>query len=235
MANRRERIVTIPPSRQHRAWTAILFVALLLAQQAGCTNEPGALELRLTPQKGIFRNDEPIRVSAILFAKSGTVCLWRSYCHDVEFRRAPGDRPCMATRLPEEPVFYCGTGAAVMLILMPWIFLVAPFDVADVGGRFDALGQGKSDCRVVEVVPIGPDDERGIIRLTNTRAGAFMSREGQQWPTGEFLMTLRLANLPPTGGGAPGVPLFWKPYDQPVSATIPITIVAGPTSGPSNN
>jgi hypothetical protein len=53
---------------------ACIIAALGILLAAGGTNPTNSLELTLTPSKGSFDPNEPIRVTAKFYASEGTVC-----------------------------------------------------------------------------------------------------------------------------------------------------------------
>jgi len=96
------------------------------------------------------------------------------------------------------------------MILFPYLWFGAWLDVGDVANRFDVLKSDEHKAHRIEI-PVRascvPGDYEIRVKLNNRRGFC-----------GDFLP----------------LPLFWRLYDQQVSATIPITVVASSTSVPAS-
>jgi hypothetical protein len=202
----------------------VILGALSTSLAIGCSNAPGALRIDVTAERSVIEVGEPIRLRANLVAGESSVCLSRDPRLSVELREM--NAAALVAKSPTTA--FCGTGAWETLIFFPWLFLVAYLDMADVGDRFDVLepNQSQSYDKSLSLV-----ETRDSTRLMVEHPDDWRHATQRALPPGNYELTVRLDNrhphwLPP--------PLFWKPYDQPVSATIPISIVAGTTSGPSN-
>jgi hypothetical protein len=180
----------------------------------GCTNAPDALRLQVSPHEASFRQGEAVCLDVKLSAVRDAVCLSRSHFFVVELRQIDGRA---AFKSPEQR-FYCGTAMMGILPLLPLLYPAALLDVGDLMGRFVVLRQGCDHEQ--HLLLILRDDQLATFvvgDLSRWDAGTTM----RQLPAGGYHVRLRLVN---EHAGLP-CPLFWKPYDGPVTAETEITIV----------
>lgn len=184
---------------------------------AGCTNEPGALHLSLAMNKTSYRPDEQIGLVATLKTTDKPIILSKQLVFQAEMTKV-GD-PTVYIR--KEQGVFCGMGA-LFLMICPWVIPIAWMDVADLQQHFDVMNP--NDFRSREL-SLSAYESQGKAYISDCSFAHHL-----ELAPGTYQLTVTLDNR-----YEPGIvpPLFWKPYDQPVSATIPITIVPGTTSGPT--
>jgi len=212
--------VQLWPARSWRLATP--FVALALLACAGCTNAPGALELRVVPEKDTFRAREPIRLSATLTAVGGNVCYGRDSQWAVTLEPAGAGPPIRNQR-----DWVCGTG--LMPFIIPLYVCAVPVQALDVGdglGRFDVLPRGNQQTWRLVLIPEDVSGGRMWLEAAKDREPTL-----QEWqvaaplPAGGYLVRVQFLSeydWPP--------PLFWAPYEHPLVATREIAVVDGPAT-----
>ncbi len=212
----------------------LLAMILLLALSTnGCNNPKGALKLRLESTASVLIPGRPMFVEAIFSADHGTIAIDRpsSFLFDAEIthletgqtHRAQHDFVC-GTAMVANPLFHLG------ILFFPVIWLGAGMDVADVGGRYavitpdrehkttiallaysgdgfflrDPRSEERQDAGIVPEIPVADPYERGLA-------------------TGRYLLRLTYeCDEDP----CPPRPLFWRVYDQQVTAEIEFTVAA---------
>jgi hypothetical protein len=192
-------------------------VALAATVCAGCTNAPGALDFRVSPEKETFLADEPVRLRAVLSATGGSVCYGRGSPWVVIVRPVGASTPM---RTPER--WICGTG--VMPFIIPLQLCVVPVVALDVGdglGRFVLIPRGKQRTHQLNLIPYDVSDTHVWVVVAEDREP---TREPWQaaalLPAGRYVVRVELLNQ-----YSWPAPLFWTPYEHPIVATTEFTII----------
>lgn len=203
---------------------ASLFLPILVA--GGCSNQPGALTMQVTPTKADFNADEPIVLSVSLRAGSSPICLSKARTFRFEVNRA-GKKSPVAGDINNNYA-RCGTGILESLILFPYLWAFAWLDMADVANRFHVLQA--NDSIVHEFCLCG--DSMRLPEL-NDRGNVQYVRPPVELGVGEYDVRIELRNERAYCGDFLPLPLGWQLYSQPVQATTRIRI-HGATSQPAD-
>ncbi len=209
---------------------ASLAVALSATLLAGCTQQPDAVRLTVTPEKATFARGEPVVIRTRLVGTDGNVALQKSFFYDVELSRegkslgTTGDRPV-----------YCGTGLVELIPFYPLILVGRLLDVADLSGRFVVITKDKEISQKVLILPgsLHPrDDIKGVFRSGSDVKDADDKTPWDPPPKeslapGRYHVRVRVINTP--GDIHPPVmwyvpPLFWKPYEPTIEAETELTV-----------
>ena len=196
----------------------IFYAAAVLLVGSGCTNEPGALNLTIIPERPEFATDEPILIRAVLSAKGEPVCLSQSYRYSATV--TPVELADAATH-GDSRVYRCGLQRLVVLFTWPVLLPASLLDVTDVGRRFDIIDHSQERWKTLALTSLERQGQR-YVRSRRIRCGQNIAKIESQWPPGEYCIRLQLINRH-TGPYPP--PLFWKPYDRPVEAETTVRIV----------
>ncbi len=181
----------------------LLLVGLGLG--AGCTNAPGAIELRIKPEKSVFHVGEPLRLNATVTARDGPVCLGRRINFLIELRK---DDSAEVQFAGDRPFLFCGTGLMPPIPVALLLIAAAKVDVADCGGRFVVILKGGERAYSVYLA----STEKEKLTLYTYRSGkAPPAGAVCSLPPGHYRLRADLLNL------AALPPLFWTIYEQPIS------------------
>jgi len=193
----------------------------LMLLMAGCTNQPGALQLSVQPAKPEFLEDEPIQLNTTLVATGANICLAKDRRFAVELHSL--DRRDEPPMMCPERFGLCGTGYMALWPLHPFFFAGSLLDVGDTAGRFDVLPRhGRLEEHITVIVcKLGEPYRLAVFQKTGAPARA----ECELWRAGEYVAKVRLVNEhvdfnPP--------PFFWHPYPHAVEAETRIRV--GPHS-----
>jgi hypothetical protein len=204
-----------------RIWTirpwqlAMPLVALAMLACGGCTNAPGALELRVMPEKDTFRAAEAIRLSATLTATGGNICYGRASWWTVTLERDGGDGAFRS-----RPLFFCGTGLMALAPLFVVIVPVCALDIGDGLGRFEALPRGEQRKHQLTLVPYEDPGGRWL-EVGRDREPDMAGRPPMvSLPGGRYRVRVEFQNE-----YSFVAPLFWAPYEHPLVATSEFAIV----------
>lgn len=181
----------------------------------GCTNPPGGLELTLRPIKQIFEPDEPVRLDAVFSAHGGAVCIEKPspLSMKVDISCIGSDEQFSAANL-----VFCGTPYVLLLPLFPVMMAAELVDVADVGGRYLIVPDGKLRSWPFQLVRNGTTVLAMSARQTSRERD---SAARTQWPAGRYRVRIALRN--PSRSNPPP-PLFWTVYSQTVEADAEFSV-----------
>ncbi|MHC4445196.1 MAG: hypothetical protein ACYTF1_14200 [Planctomycetota bacterium] len=207
-------------------WSIIIF-ALFFPLIMGCTNAPGAVRMKLTPQKASFAPAEPILIDVTLTVVDSPVCLNKSCFIATKLE-------CMGTEFTKESygyngkIIYCGTGNVEMLLLAPILLPAALLDVGDCLGRFEVIAKGnKKTLRLI--ITSGEKGLTVVNRDKNVKNRSSSKSIKVNKPLLPDRYRLQAKLIPYSGTSSHPLrifppPLFWKPYDHPVEAQTEIII-----------
>ena len=184
-------------------------VSVVCLVLVGCTQTPGALQLKLVCDKTIFSAHESITFDAVLVATEGSVCLARLYSFEVELRSESGESKVM---IGDNRPYLCGTHALMTMPLIPIMLL----DVGDARNQFEVLREGNFLKQTVSINR-APSTRGELVVSTDSMTNDYT---GVSWAPGEYSLRVRLLNdiyYRPA-------PVFWKPYNQPVEGEIRIEV-----------
>ena len=212
-----------------RAEIRSLATVLCSAILAGCTQQPDAIRLTVTPEKETFVRSEPVVVRTHLVGTDGNAALHKSFFYAMELSRegkvvgTSGDQPA-----------FCGTGIIETIPFQPFILVGSLFDVGDLSGRFMVLTKGKECSQKVLVRPdsFQPDNKfvfepRNYMKNANNDT-PWEKRvlSEQSLAPGRYHLRVRLINKRsdsnPLISSLP--PLFWKPYEPAIEAETELTV-----------
>lgn len=189
----------------------------------GCTNPPGALQMRLAPAHDTFRKGEPVRFAATFSSKKGLVAIERP---NIERLDVGLTDLTTGETVPRVRFGKCGMEYAFLIPLYPVIFAGACLDVADVGGRYVVVSPHHEYGMTFDVVErpyceIGPGSL--AFGLLSVHTDNCDSAEEAAWrlPPGRYRVRVRIEPdpaqwLPP--------PLFWSVYGEPVEASTEFVV-----------
>ncbi|MCH8244206.1 MAG: hypothetical protein IH897_16590 [Planctomycetes bacterium] len=156
-------------------------------------------------------------MTARLIAADGPVCLGKSGGFDVKLRNKDTGETWTSP-----PRAYCGTGFAVSLPLYPALLCVALLDVFDGLDRYDILDEGHSRNHELLVVP-----QEGNSAWVQADGIALRSRGRESsLPPGRYELRLELVEIldPRYVMSFYPAPLFWRPFDHPVSGVASFVV-----------
>ncbi len=199
---------------------AATFAPLAVLACVGCANAPGALELRVVPEKDTFRAGEPIRLSATLMATGGNVCYGRASRWLATLER-DGSNPTFRSRR----MVFCGGAIGVLAPLFVVIVPACALDVGDGLGRFEVLVRGQQREYDLALVPY--EDSGGQwLEVGRDREADMTGRPPSVLlPGGRYRVRVELQNQ-----HSFVAPLFWTPYEHPLVATSEFTVIDGPAT-----
>ncbi len=220
----------------------VLYIIGMSLAASGCVNEPGALRMNVWPDRTHYGTNDLVRLNIEFTAVDKPVAIERNT--DFQLTIMPVACPSEAARA-DTARYACG---GAMMVLSPILIVLLPIrvtaewgDVTDVAGRYSVIRPGHPARLTVVLCPTSyrhpPND--GDVPPTATQAlGArrakyvawnqkvyaeFSPDDAKQdisWPESEYEITVRMA--PPDGVA----PLFWQPYNHPISATSRFNIGA---------
>lgn len=195
--------------------TASLLLAVLAA--SGCSNQPGALTMQVTPAKAEFATHEPIVLSAKLRAGDRPVCLSKARQFRYEITRA-GEKNPIAGNVHEESLM-CGTGILESFLLFPYLYVFTWLDVADAAGRFHVL-----DARDTITQRLHLHD--GAVRLPqqNSTTNVHYIRFPIDPGPGEYDVRVVLRNERAFCGDFLPLPIGWQLYNQPTASSARVVV-----------
>ena len=179
---------------------------------AGCGLDRSSMHMTLTPEKPVFRSDEPIRLKATIHADKGPVAL-PAYQLDIKVVPMEGqDRALDST----EHRAYCGTGVAEATLFYPVFFVVF---VGDVGDRFEryrcySKGESRTEHLVIARAITPTDLKPGFTNIAANHT---------RWVAGSYRVHVATDDSATVGGMFPP-PLFWFPYKHPLRAEAVVRV-----------
>jgi hypothetical protein len=213
----------------HRSALAASGAALATLACVGCTNAPGALELRVVPEKDVFQAGEPIRLRATLTATGGNVCYGRDSPWAVILEPADAARPIRSDggnpAFESRRMVFCGGAIGVLAPLFVVIVPACALDVGDGLGRFEVLVRGQQREYDLALVPYEDSDGQWLEVGRDREADMTGRPPSVLLPGGRYRVRAELQNQ-----HSFVAPLFWTPYEHPIVATSEFTIVDGPAA-----
>lgn len=192
----------------------MVFTACCLS--LGCNNPPGALKLRLVPERLEIRSGEPVRVAAVFSADRGRICIDRPTPNRFKVELTYLDSG--ESQVPVQ-IGYCGLNGLLLLPLAPAMYVGAGLDVADLGDRYAVVSPGNEFGETFDLV--GLENERFIVFKTDETDRHGYERDASWPPPGRYRLTMKFQS--DTSNVYPR-PLFWTVYDQPVEAAMALTV-----------
>lgn len=211
------------------ATTGYLAIALCAIAFFGCSQQPDAVRLTVTPEKEIFARGEPVVLRTHLVGTNGNVALHRSFFYNVRLRRdgtligASGNTP-----------LFCGTGGIEAMPLWPFIWVGSLLDVADLAGRFVVLTKGKECSHKVLIRPESLDPtHQWVFEPTDDMKEANDDTPWEKWvlpkeslAPGRYHAHVQLINKRSSSSVVVSSlpPLLWKPYEPTIEAETELTV-----------
>lgn len=214
------------PTALHLARPTLIACVALSFMHLGCDNPPNALTLRITPAKGSFNNEEPIRLTATFAASDGTVCINKPKvdAFNVELHNVESGE-----QLHETVIAYCGMLGLLRVPLYPALYASSYLDLADASHRFAVVGPSKAYD--FSFIVLGT--ERGFIVFEdNDPDFPEWERRSKTLPAGRYMLRMRFQSEPSPFYPPP---LFWSVYEQAVEASATFTVVDEPTMESATN
>lgn len=199
-------------SARYRWHTAALVLAAI-----GCSNQPGALMIQVSPAKAEFGADEPIVLSVKLRTGDWPVCLSKARHFRYEVFRV-GEKNLIAGDANNKYAL-CGTGILESLILFPYLYAFAWLDVADAAGRFQVL---KANNTIVHEFCLRGKSEQ--LPELSSRGYVQYVHSSIDLSPGEYDVRIILRNERAYCGDFLPLPIGWQLYSQPVSATARVIV-----------
>ncbi len=196
---------------------------LSIVAATGCSNQPGALKMEVTPAKTEFDADEPIDLSVTLRAGNSPICLSKARKFRFEVNRV-GQKSPIAGDINNNYA-RCGTGILDSLILFPYLWAFAWLDVADAANRFHVLKAKDSIvhqfCLREDSVQLPELSDKGYVQYV---------RSPIQLGPGEYDVRIVLYNERASCGDFLPLPIGWQLYNQPTEATARVVVKPASTA-----
>ena len=187
----------------------------------GCTNRPGALELRVTAEDKGFEPNEPIRITATFSVNAGVVCIPKpaAGAFDIELEQTNIMGDFVRKPVKRTVIARCGTGYQWILLIYPMLYCGCLMDVADVAGRFHAIAEGKERTYSFDLLPT----RDGFVALDGGHPDYADWMGGERFKPGFYTVKIKF-QAEPSNIYPP--PLFWQVCEQPVEAETEFLILS---------
>jgi hypothetical protein len=185
----------------------------------GCSNQPGALVMEVTPGKETFGCDEPLVVDVTIKPVDRTACLRRDRSFAYRAELIP-TKPA-GESLESGQYGVCGMTGLLVVPFYPFVYVGELLDVGDGAGRFDIITPERP---LAQRVFLGRHKDRVYV-VSLKHPQSMGGGPTTHWTEGEYTIRLRLENMRNTYRPAP---LFWQEYSHPLQAETTVRIVTTP-------
>ncbi len=189
-------------------------ISALLVCLGGCVDHPSGLRLAVELQEQSIGTNEALQLKATLTAEEGPLAIGKGAHISVEIRNAADERIGSGGRIAK-----CGLH---VLALWPFYLAATPVwaaDVADGCGRYIVLEQDEQESFRLQIA-LRRNEFIAVLDMESDE-GEFRPNIKEPWAPGSYKL---LATLQSANPWAP--PIFWKPYDHPITAEVEFTVVA---------